>query len=367
MQYAFILGSHPKLSAAEIKAVLPQASVVDQADAFLILETDSLDCEKLLKRLGGSIKIAEVLDAPISPESIVDELKKLKISGKLKFGVSFYHCPQTSLGMQVKGELKKLGISSRSVVGRDKALSSVIVTKNKVQEFLVLANKYLAKTCAVQDFENYSHRDFGRPQRDMKSGSLPPKLAQMMINFSRTSSGAVLLDPFCGSGTVLQEALLLGYKNIIGTDKSERAIADSKKNIEWLSKKVGMSAAGVKIFQQDVASLSKQVSDVDVIVTEPYLGPPLRDLPQPEDAQRTVDELAELYQKAFEQFVEVLVPGGVVVFIFPSIKVGKRVFTPDISEEIKNLGFSQVNEEPLLYGRQGQKVFRNIKIFKLSS
>ncbi len=50
-----------------------------------------------------------------------------------------------------------------------------------------------------------------------------------------------ILDPFCGSGTILQEAMLLGFKNIYGSDKDKRAIANSKENINWLKKEYKLS------------------------------------------------------------------------------------------------------------------------------
>jgi hypothetical protein len=37
---------------------------------------------------------------------------------------------------------------------------------------------------ALQDFESYSKRDYGRPARDPRTGSLPPKLAQILINLA---------------------------------------------------------------------------------------------------------------------------------------------------------------------------------------
>src|SRR3989344_7958542 len=150
--------------------------------------------------------------------------------------------------MTVKKQLRSLGISCRLVTSRDKILSSVVVTKNNCHEFLVLgpppplsspslkggggikggggSQERLAKTCAVQEFEEYSQRDYGRPGRGLVFGSMPPKLAKIMINLAQLPASATILDPFCGSGTILQEALLLGYQNVIGSDVSTKAVAD---------------------------------------------------------------------------------------------------------------------------------------------
>lgn len=54
------------------------------------------------------------------------------------------------------------------------------------------------------------------------------------ISCRKAKIGDVILDPFCGSGTILTEAMLINYKNLIGADISPKAINDTKKNIEWI-------------------------------------------------------------------------------------------------------------------------------------
>ena len=52
----------------------------------------------------------------------------------------------------------------------------------------------------------------------------------------------LILDPFCGSGTVLQEALLMGFTQVAGTDLSPKAITDTKENIAWIKEKYNLNA-----------------------------------------------------------------------------------------------------------------------------
>lgn len=363
MKYAFILGRNTALSIAEILAVLPEAKVVKKTSPFLILENIEIEPESLIKRLGGTIKIGEVIGETIDPNLIFENLKDKKQDNKLNFGISYYDRQMDKIGMEVKGRLKKAGISCRLVTSKEKALSSVVVTKNRVHDFLFCGD-VLAKTVAVQDFESYGFRDFGRPDRDMESGSLPPKLAQILINLTQTEFDKTLLDPFCGSGTVLQEALVMGYQSVIGTDKSPKAIADSKKNISWLNEKFGVDINGVDIRQVDVRKISGSMHKVDGIATEPYLGPPLKGKINENYVKKNAKELKELYLDAFVQFELILNKDGKVAMVFPSFKIGKYVIDTDISEEIKKLGFTQVNDEKLMYGRPGQKVWRDIKVFK---
>lgn len=389
MKYVFILGHNPKLSAAEVMAVLPKAKVANLSSSFLIVAVPSaragedakIDCEELMKRMGGSIKIAEVISEKIDKKLIVEELKRIvKLSefdpwskpkaltiriGKLNFGLSYYECKKDKLGMEIKGVLKKAGISCRLVVGKDKALSSVILQKNKVHEFLIIADKFLAQTCAIQDFESYGKRDFARPERDLKSGSMPPKLAQIMINLAQVDMNGKIYDPFCGSGTIIQEALVMGYKNVTGSDNSEKAVSDTNRNLAWLERSYKTPETKVDLI--DVRELSQQVKNIDAIVTEPYLGPPLKGGESREQLLKNIAELEDLYTAAFEQFREVLNEGGRVSIIFPTFRASKETLELKILDKIKELGFTQISKDDLFYSREDQKVFRNVRIFTLQS
>ncbi|MFA6255321.1 MAG: DNA methyltransferase [Patescibacteria group bacterium] len=389
MQYVFILGHNPKLSVAEILAVLPPAKIIAETGSFLIIENDDFDCAEVLSRLGGTIKVGKIIGNQISRKVTVEKLKALKKETKLNFGISYYEAKPDNFGMEIKKDLKEAGISCRLVTSKDKALSSVVVSKNQCAEFLVLGNKWLGETCAVQEFEEYSKRDFGRPVRDLLSGSMPPKLAKIMINLAQLPRGATILDPFCGSGTVLQEGLLLGYK-MIGSDISDKAVKDTKKNLEWLLKitnskshlsasaqgdpersrmgqipnKFQISNSKFQIIKADVKQISKYVQQVDAVVTEPYLGPPLRGSEDRKQISEIVEELSKLYDAAFGEFRKILNPGSKVVIIFPAFRLGKEVLELPVLPEIKKLGFTQLNKDKLVYSREGQKVWRQIYVFQ---
>lgn len=64
------------------------------------------------------------------------------------------------------------------------------------------------RTSFVQDIESYTARDQARPMRDARVGMLPPKLAQIIINLALSNNDITeVLDPFCGTGVVLQEGI----------------------------------------------------------------------------------------------------------------------------------------------------------------
>jgi len=275
-----------------------------------------------------------------------------------------YKTKTQRLGMEIKKELKEGGRSVRFVVSRDPVLSSVVIAKNKCQEYMILDNTILAKTCAVQEFEEYGMRDFGRPARDAKSGMLPPKLSKIMINLSQAKHDDIMLDPFCGSGTILQEAIVLGFKNVIGCDISEKAVSDSQKNIEWLENSYKLSAISYQLFHCDVINLSREVKGVDVIVTEPYLGPAMRGNETREDIFTIKAELEKLYIDAFKEFSKIIKKGGKIVIVVPRWKFGGNFIYMNIKNGIEDLGFAKVNTEELLYSRSDQRVVREIVIFQ---
>lgn len=382
----FILGREKELSAAEIAAVLhikpEEFSVAKNEPLLFCVPPTKTDGSELIKRLGGTIKVAEEIKTELTrPElikTIQDTLRRK--TGKIIFGLSAYGNVDTTelthLGKEIKNNLKNDGLSVRFIPNREKTLSSATVDYNhligKGSEFIIYeaAQKFsLAQTTALQPYAEFSKRDFDRPGRDDKSGMLPPKLAMMMINLSDPKKDDTILDPFCGSGTIITEAMIMGYTKLIGSDISAKAVNDTRINIAWIKENLNVSCPEISLYNLDVKDLGEKIApaSIDKIVAEPYLGKPL-------NGQEHYDELAEqsrtlkhLYLDAFEVFKKILKPGGVAVFIFPHYQKGDKVITTSQTQEVEKLGFKLLpfdNKDHLLYERPGQRVGREIWRFK---
>lgn len=396
MIYSFILGKNPNLSIAEITAVLSSFDIDFQViysgqEVFLIDSAQEIDFSVFITRLGGTIKIGRIIS---ETEDTLDAGSLAELFGttdkKVFFGFSFYNLTTGSarfskivksgsrLGMELKKAFKNQNeVSSRWVSSKEDTLSSVIVAKNKLLthgkelNFFIEQDKiYIGETIVVQDFEKYGERDFGRPNRDDKSGMLPPKLAQIMLNLSQVDPDDVVLDPFCGSGTVLQEAALMKYKNITGSDVSPRAIDDTKANLDWFSKHNPEQDIDANVFISDVKDISKKLdsNSVDAIVTEPYLGPPKFKIHQ---IDGIIKELTTLYIAAFGEFSKILKPGGRIIMTVPAWRVGDNVKHLPVLDQVEKLGFRQIefsdnniqknqSRSGLIYQRESQKVVREI-------
>lgn len=311
--YIFILGRNTELSLAELRSLFAKNQLkfklTQSSNSVALVESNDIPVDTLNTQLGGIVKIGKVIESlPLSAIYELDVLFSFEVLfneffqadlKKVEFGVSIYSCgahdddmsaavrlhPQIT--QSIKKTLEENGVKAHFPQIKEPVISSASVDKNKLlrkgAEILIVVTQdeiLVGKTQAIQEFEAFSKRDFGRPVRDMKSGVMPPKLARMMINIAGIPSKKTLLDPFCGSGTVLQEALHLGYQNIIGTDKSGKAIKDSRENIAWYQEKINpeSKSALVRIQHGDVTKLSHNISHntIDAIVTEPYLGPTLK-------------------------------------------------------------------------------------------
>jgi len=383
IKYFFILGNNPTLSIAEIYSIFSDQFSMNNAKFSIkknvfILEIDKkIDSETLIKKMGGTIKIG-VIKNEIKIKNyndILEYIKKIitldKVKGKFKFGFSYYGNKKFNtkqLGMNLKKYLKENKISCRWVTSREPTLSSVIVEQNKliqngIEIILIEDNNKLliGKTLSVQPFKELSKRDYGRPARDDKSGMLPPKLAQIMINLAQIKNiKATILDPFCGSGTILTEAMLMDYKNLIGSDISKKAIDDTKKNIEWIKNNYKLQIVNCKLINKSAIQLSKfiKTKSVDAIITEPYLGPQRGTF----DIKKVIKNLEKLYSDSIKEFKKILSPNGCIVMIWPVFNIkGKTIqITPDINGfEIKN---PMPKRNTIIYGRDGQKIWREIVI-----
>ena len=267
--------------------------------------------------------------------------------------------------MEIKKELRGLGISSRLVVSREKSLSAVIVKKEKVIDFII-TEKIIGKTCAVQEFEEYSKRDYKRPRSDARSGMLPPKLARIMVNLAGNNRDKIILDPFCGSATLLMEAMTVGYNKIIGSDLSKKAVEDSKLNMDWLASELKLDNPNYQIYNIDVKNISQKLdsSSIDVISTEPYLGPPISGNEDEKQITGIKKDLEKLYISSFTEFKKILKPKGKIVIVFPSWHINNKIYKLDIEKNIYQLGFKRLDKDRLVYKREKQKVWRNITIWQ---
>lgn len=378
MQYLAILGRQPKISLAELESQFSGVSVV--AGSKNLLATFESETDPEIAKLGGVIKLAKPIDGgSAAPEKFLEIFaSSTGFSSKFVIGVSDFSKGASARKAQgealhIKRAMKKVGFSVRVLPNKNAVLSSATVFHNQLGEkpghfeFIKYGNKWFVGL-RVQNIKAYAERDQARPARDAKNGMLPPKLAQILINLcGPLPRGATVLDPFCGTGVVLQEALLMGYK-AYGTDVSERIVGFARKNLEWLiarcslEERFSLSTGDAQDFQWE--------QPIDAVAFEGYLGPPMSQAPAEIKLKQIISEVAPLYRNVLRNLSNQLQSGTPVVMAVPAwLRPDGHYQRLNILDEVEDLGYNvlkykNLSQEDLLYYRDGQVVAREIIVLR---
>ena len=364
MKYLAVLGRLPKLSLAELESLFnnvePQTPV---------LATFLSDQAPDINRLGGTQKLG--VELPGGVNALLDYLANLP-EGKITLGVSDFR--KNTRAFKAQGEALKLkkilqrnGRSVRVLENKAAVLSTATSHHNQLAEKpnhveIMLTDFGNFKLTGVQNITHYAKRDQARPARDAKVGMLPPKLAQILINLcGPLKSGSVLLDPFCGTGVVLQEAHLMGLKPY-GTDLEPRMIEYSKRNLDWLG------CQTYEVTPGDATSFTWQ--PFDAVAAEAFLGQPMSQPP----ADIKLKQEKERCRAIILGFLKNLATGApkntpVVIAIPAWLRPDGTYSRLNLLDEAEKLGYNvkkfiNLGPSDLLYYREGQIVARDIIVLR---
>ena len=282
----------------------------------------------------------------------------------------------------------------------------------------------IAESRGVQNITAYTRRDRHRPKRDAFVGMLPPKLAQIMLNLalgagpltgqrscgnsvtrsasslsdkpmvlrtalpdafdleetagSRTAretgiqpvenmSGQrpLILDPFCGTGTVLQEALLAGY-GVVGTDLSQKMVDYTTENLSWLQSTFTAPGNVIDIHQADATTHHwPNSTHLTAVVCETYLGQPFSAPPAPQKLAEVTSNCNHIITSFLANIRPQLTPNTPLCIAVPAWydASGWATHLPLI-KNLQKLGYYQLNRTPLIYRRPDQIVARELLVLK---
>lgn len=390
-----ILGRLPQLGTAELESLYGAEHLKAVTGAALLdIPAEEID----FKRLGGTIKTARILSVLPSTDwpAALAYLKKAipghlaDIEGKLTLGISVYglslrveQLNRDLLGL--KKTIKNTGRPVRVVPNKTLELNSAQVLHNKLThkggwELLVfLAGKetIIAQTLFVQDIEAYAARDQARPKRDARIGMLPPKLAQTLVNLAagplkkqpEEAARIRVLDPFCGTGVVLQEALLMGY-SVLGTDIEARMVEYTQENLRWLIERNPKIEGQAAIETADATSY--QWPRFSFMASEVFLGRPLTALPPTDRLKEIINDANTITKKFLKNLAPQLREGQRLALAVPAWQKpdGSFIRLPVI-DQLTDMGYTyldlkHVRREDLIYYRSDQVVARQILILEKS-
>ena len=347
---------------------------------------------------------------------------------KITLGLSIYNLAVGArdvqkTGLILKSSLKKSDTSLRLIPNDQPALSTATAHNNKLGgsphkvELLLVKTTgrrlIIAESRGVQNITAYTRRDRRRPKRDAFVGMLPPKLAQIMLNLAlgagsltrqrshdnsmtrlasslsdksmvlrtalpdafdleetaRSRPAVTILDPFCGTGTVLQEALLAGY-NVVGTDLSQKMVDYTAENLSWLQST--FTAPGrpvgrvIDIHQADATTHHwPNGKHLTAVVCETYLGQPFSAPPAPQKLAEVAGNCNHIITGFLSNIRPQLAPNTPLCIAVPAWydTSGQAAHLPLI-KNLQKLGYHQLNHTPLIYRRPDQVVARELLILR---
>jgi tRNA G10 N-methylase Trm11 len=410
MDSIVILGRQPALGLAELESLYGPEKVQPLGSSAALVRVDP--CLLAFDRLGGSVKFCRPLTTldTTNPKQIEKFLvgvapahSQRMPEGKMHLGLSLLGFPDVSLkrimslGLNIKKAINQsTGRTVRLVPNKESELSSAQVLHNKLAtpngwELVFIRDGHktvVAQTVKVQDIESYTIRDRERPKRDAKVGMLPPKLAQILINLAAGKIpedklesicdipagtpippkilGQTVLDPFCGTGVVLQEALLMGY-DAYGTDLEQRMIDYSDANLAWMADKWQLTSERWRTAKGDATSYNWS-DPIDMVACETYLGRPFTSQPSNEILAQTVSECNLIIKKFLQNIRGQLATGTRLCLAVPAWQTKPDTFKHlpliDSLEEIgyNRLSFEHIRDEDLIYYRTDQVVARQLLV-----
>lgn len=382
-----LLGRQPALSIAELERLY--GTVHWFSDTAALIDTDQpIDIQKL----GGSRKIGKVIltlplrDWRTTSMKIVQHYTKVfgEYEGKITLGISTYGFDVSpreiqKTGLVLKSKLKNTQASLRLIPNQENDLSTATahhnklgLSSNKVELLIVRSarNIVVAESIGAQNITALAARDQGRPRRDAFVGMLPPKLAQIMINLAGplpTTHTPRILDPFCGTGVLLQEALLLGY-DAYGTDLAEKMVRYSQDNLEWIKDKARLQ--GTWTLAEGDAMTTQWHPPITAVVAETYLGQPFSAPPSAAKLTEVRGNCNHIISQFLKNLLPQLEPGTPVVIGIPAWNDGTDHFTHlPLVDSVEKLGYERIlvanaREDQLLYYRPEQVVAREILILR---
>ena len=326
-ELAFVL-AFGRLSVLEACTVLGRSvrraeSPTERVSVFAV---DHVDPDRLAE-LAGIHKCAPVIAHPESPEGDMAALVSLmtsRLEAKSNISLSGYALAEDDYEDLVRSlldGLREAGLKKVRLLRPkgEELLSEQVVSR---QAFDVVAFPYhdgfgLGPVAWVPSSAAMKQRGTLKPVPHPDI-ALSPRLARTLVNLADLKPGQTILDPFCGSGTILIEAYAKSLR-CLGLDSRAARVQQARVNIQWSA---GGTGRGYDIRKGDAREAWRLLrgTRVDAIVTEPLLLPKLDARPKTATARAMLEESAQVYNDALASMAESVNPDGRIVVVVPVVQ-----------------------------------------------
>ncbi len=195
-----------------------------------------------------------------------------------------------------------------------------------------LATKIMDVDRRAIDSRHVKHRAFFSPV------SLSPRYARGLLNLCGVTRGKRVLDPFCGTGGIVIESVLLGA-DTAGSDIDPLMIEGTMKNLEQLG-----LASGCELRCMDVGRIG-EFGTFDAVVTDPPYG---------RSSFYNKEDIGKLYMRYLVAAERCLREGGTIGIVVPDIKLLPEIEGLEIRVHIVQRVHKSLVRNYVVLGRQAR-------------
>lgn len=267
--FFLLSGEHPTLPFAELKAILEaeghEYQVLEKLSQVLRVKVDvqsmkSIEFRSAMTRVCG----VELLCCSADAEEIFKMASSAPLEEFIQKGESFAvrvrrvrESAPHLLGVELERKLGEL------ILSRVKGVKVDLANPQKTFFGVLIDNKFIfgLKIAGISPKPFTQRRPRKRPF--FHPSAMPPKLARCMVNLAKPKVGDLVLDPFCGTASMLIEAGLIRCR-VLGLDAKHRMVKGGLRNLQHY----GIKPEGMIVAD----ALKPPTVKADCIVTDPPYG-----------------------------------------------------------------------------------------------
>ena len=267
--FFLLSGEHPTLPLSELRAILEaegyEYRILERLIQVLRIKAD-IESEEAVKSRSAMTRVCglELFSCDATVTSILEKTRSASLEGLIERGESF-----AVRVRRIKGTAPNIArLELERKLGKiilNKAKGAKVSLTNPQRTFfgVLTENRFvfglkMTEISAKPFIErNPQKRPFFHPS------AMLAKLARCMVNLARPRVGDLVLDPFCGTASILVEAGLIGCR-VMGFDVQSHMVRGSVQNLLHY----GLEPDGMAV--ADACHLP--VTETDCVVTDPPYG-----------------------------------------------------------------------------------------------
>jgi tRNA (guanine10-N2)-dimethyltransferase len=267
--FFLLSGEHETLPASELKAILEAEGydfkLLEKLDQTIRIEADE-NCVEAIKRRAAFTRLCalEMFSCEAKTNKIAQALRSMNLNQVLRDGESFAVRVKRVKECSSKAEVMVLERKLGELILNEKTKAKVnLKNPNKTFVGILTSGKFIfgIKLAEILPKPFVERRPKKKPF--FHPSAMHAKLARCMVNLAMPTTGDLLLDPFCGTGSTLIEAALIGCR-VLGLDIQRRMVRGSRRNLTHFNvKPEGVIVADAK---------NPPIRKIDCAVTDPPYG-----------------------------------------------------------------------------------------------